>query len=307
MKIWLDPWTLKASHIDDMMSSFPEISFSTVLEESYDADAIICMPGYARKHHLEKFSQLKWIQLMTAGYDACDVSYILDRGILLTYAKDVFSIQIAEDVFSKILYFNRNIGIYHEQMKTKSWQHTPVRYEIAHATFGIIGAGSIGTEVATRAKAFLAKTIGYKRTPTHNIVYDELYHDRKGLEHLLKVSDYVIVAIPLNEQTRHMIGKTELSLMKPSALLINVARGDVIDQDALMDALNHQIIRGAGLDVTSPEPLPQDHPLWQAQHVYITPHNSSASPYVHQRLINEIKESIQRYLKSQPHDNQVKV
>jgi len=306
MKIWLDPWTLKTSHIEDITSSFPEVTFSTILEESYDADAIICMPGYARKNHLERFGNLKWIQLMTAGYDACDVSYILDRGILLTYAKDVFSIQIAEDVFSKILYFNRNIGIYHEQMKTGAWQHTPVRYEIAHSTFGMIGAGSIGTEVATRAKAFMAKTIGYKRTPTKPNVYDEIYHDRLGLEHLLKVSDYVIIAIPLNDQTRLMIGQKELSLMKPSALLINVARGDIIDQEALMDALNRKIIRGAGLDVTSPEPLPQDHLLWQTQNTFITPHNSSASPYVHQRLVDEIKESIFRYIKKQPQDNQVK-
>jgi D-2-hydroxyacid dehydrogenase (NADP+) len=303
MKIWLDTWTLKDEQIKHFIQRFPTVEFVTKLKESYDADALICMPIYAKKTHLEKYHNLKWVQLMTAGFDATDVDYMHERNILLTYAKDVFSIQIAEDVFSKILYFNRHLGVYHEQRKTGTWQHTPVEHEIAHATFGIIGAGSIGTEIAKRAKGFLAKVIGYKRTKEDLPDYDALYYDRAGLEHVLQSSDYVILSLPLNQRTRHFIGEKELSLMKPTALLINVARGDIVDQDALIHALNRHQIRGAALDVTSPEPLPDDHPLWQAEHIFITPHNASASPHVHQRLLDEIEDTLNRYLTDQPLDN----
>ena len=307
MKIWFDTWTLKEKHYQELFEKYPEHQFSTILDESYDADIIIAMPGFITKENLDQFKKLKWIQLLTAGYNTIDLTYLKERKILLTYAKDVFSIQIAEDVFSKILYFNRNLGVYHEQLKTGAWKHTPVKHEICHSTIGIIGAGSIGTEIAIRMKAFDAKVIGYRRSKFMSEHYDVMYHDRAGLEKLLKTSDYVIVSIPLTKDTHHFIGKKEFSLMKPTALFINVARGEVVDQEALINALQNHLIRGAGLDVTTPEPLPEDDPLWKAPHIFITPHNSSASPYVHQRLMDEVSDTLYRYFNHLELDNIVKL
>ncbi len=305
MKIWLDTWTLKEKHYQELFEKYPEHQFSTVLEDSYDADIVIAMPGFVNKENLDKFKKLKWIQLLTAGYNTIDLALLKEKNILLTYAKDVFSIQIAEDVFSKILYFNRNLGVYHEQLKTKTWEHTPVLHEICHSTVGIIGAGSIGTEIAKRMKAFDAKVIGYRRSRFMSENYDVMYHDRNGLEKLLKTSDYIIVSIPLNPETHHLIGKKEFKLMKPTAVLINVARGEIIDQEALVEALKNKVIRGAGLDVTTPEPLPSTDPLWDAPSLFMTPHNSSASPYVHQRLMDEVSDSLYRYFNYLDLDNKV--
>jgi len=307
MKIWLDTWTLKEKYYKELFERFPEHQFSTILEESYDADIIISMPGFITKENLDLFPKLKWVQLLTAGYNSIDLEYLKNRNILLTYAKDVFSIQIAEDVFSKILYFNRNLGVYHEQIKTKEWKHTPVLYEICHSTVGIIGAGSIGTEIAKRMRAFGAKVIGFRRTKFMSENYDVMYHNRQGLEKLLKTSDYVIVSIPLNPETHHLISKNEFKLMKPTAVLINVARGEIVDQDALIEALKQKVIRGAGLDVTTPEPLPSNNLLWNAPNLFITPHNASASPYVHQRLIDEVSSTLDHYFNHLELDNKVRL
>ncbi|MDO9628332.1 MAG: D-2-hydroxyacid dehydrogenase [Acholeplasmataceae bacterium] len=307
MKIWLDTWTLKEKYYKELFEKYPEHQFSTVMEDSYDADIIICMPGFVTKENLDNFHKLKWIQLLTAGYNTIDLEYIKNRNILLTYAKDVFSIQIAEDVFSKILYFNRNIGIYHDQIKSGLWKHTQVLHEICHSTVGIIGAGSIGTEIAKRMKSFDAKVIGYRRSKGEHEFYDVMYRDRKGFEKLLKTSDYIIISIPLNKETYHLIGVNEFKMMKSTAILINVARGEIIDQKALIEALENKKIRGAGLDVTTPEPLPENDLLWSTRNVFITPHNSSASPYVHQRLMDEVSDTLDRYINHLELDNIVKL
>ncbi|PKK96722.1 MAG: D-2-hydroxyacid dehydrogenase, partial [Tenericutes bacterium HGW-Tenericutes-3] len=215
------------------------------------------------------------------------------------------SIQIAEDVFSKILYFNRNIQKHIKHMENKLWKFEPVRYEIAHATIGILGTGSIGLEVAKRMKAFDTKVLGYKKTRQNVPYFDEIYTDKKGLEKIYKESDYIIIALPLTTETYHLIDENAISLMKDSSVIINVARGDIIDQKALINALKSKKIRAAGLDVMSPEPLPIDDGLWHLENVLLTPHNASSSPYVNQRLINNTIETIQHYLSHQNFNNRV--
>jgi D-2-hydroxyacid dehydrogenase (NADP+) len=305
MKIWIDMTMLKDEHFNYFVEKYPKITFESNIENAYDADAIFCMPGIAVKNKLELFPNLKWIQLLTAGYDPVDVDYIHQRNIVLTNAKDVFSIQIAEDVISKILYFNKNIKAYAKQMENGLWKHHKVDYEISLSTIGIIGTGSIGLEVAKRLKAFETNVVGYKRTRVDLPYFDKIYYGKEGLHQVLKESDYVIISLPLNKNTYHLIGKKELEMMKPSALLINVARGDIINQDALVEALSKKTIRGAGLDVTSPEPLPSDHLLWKLDNVFITPHNSSSGPYMIHRLIDEVDDTLKRYINEQELDNTI--
>jgi D-2-hydroxyacid dehydrogenase (NADP+) len=303
MKIWIDMTMLKDEHFEYFVKKYPKITFESNLEKAYDADAIFCMPGVAVKNKLELFPNLKWIQLLTAGYDPVDVDYIHQKNIVLTNAKDVFSIQIAEDVISKILYFNKNIKAYANQMDSGTWKHHKVNHEISLSTIGIIGTGSIGLEVAKRLKAFETNIVGYKRKREELPHFDKIYYGKDGLYQVLKESDYVIISLPLNKDTFHLIGKKELQMMKPSALLINVARGDIVDQDALVEALANKTIRGAGLDVTSPEPLPSDHPLWKLRNVFITPHNSSSGPYMLKRLIDEVDDTLNRYINNETLDN----
>ncbi|MBU1094655.1 MAG: D-2-hydroxyacid dehydrogenase [Firmicutes bacterium] len=304
MKIYYDNY-FKDKYASQMIKRFPEIEFVNQVELSYDAEAILAMPGFLVPKNLDLYLNLKWVQVLTAGYDTLDLDYFKSRKIILTNAKDVFSIQIAEDVFSKILYFNRTTKLHLEHMAKGEWKYEPVHYEIAQSTVGILGTGSIGLEIAKRMKAFDAKVIGYKRSLVKLPYFDEIYHTDEGLKQLYETSDYIIVSLPLNSKTFHMIDETSFKLMKESAIFINIARGDIVDQKALIHALENHLIRGAGLDVMSPEPLPKNHVLWSMDNVFITPHNASSSPHVNQRLIDATIDSISRYINNQVFDNRV--
>jgi|GEM_PF-51330 len=303
--VYLDTWTMKPKTYQFLIKKYKDLTFITDPKQAKDAEIIITMPGFVKKENIDNFPNLKWIQLLTAGYDAADVDYVLNKGIRISYAKDVFSIQIAEDTISKMLYFNRNIGMYHDQMKHGLWKYQKATHEIFGSTVGIIGAGSIGLEIAKRLKPFETTLLGYRRSKKKMPYFNKMYHDEKGLQKLLSKSDYIIIAVPLNDQTKYMISYDAFHLMKKDALLINVARGDIIDQEALIDTLRKKKIRGAALDVTSPEPLPKDHPLWQLSNVLITPHIASTSPYVHQRLIVEVDRALTMYLTHQPLENEI--
>ncbi len=305
MKIYYDASYIKDKYALKMIARFPEIEFISDIKSSYEVEAILAMPDYLNQANLDLYQNLKWVQILSAGYDTLDLEYFRKRKIILTNAKDVFSIQIAEDVFSKILYFNRHLKKHIEHKSQEEWKYEPVHFEIANSTVGILGTGSIGLEIAKRMKAFDAKVIGYKRKYAKLPYFDEIYDQAEGLSKLYQTSDYIIIALPLDPSTYHMIDEDAFKLMKKNAILINVARGDIVDQKALVHALKNQLIRGAGLDVTSPEPLPKNHELWGFDNVFITPHNASSSPYFNQRLIDVVIDSILKYMMHENFDNRV--
>lgn len=303
MKVFLDQRYVKLQLYQTFIDRYKEHVFVFDIKDSYDCDIMITVPSYATKKVVEQYPKLKWIELITAGYDGIDLAYLKKREISLTYAKDVFSIQIAEDVFSKILYFNRNLKKHMKNQENHMWKFQKSDHELYGSTIGIIGAGSIGQHVAERMKAFKTKVIGYKRHLEHIPFFDKIYTTKEGLYDLLRESDYIIIAIPLTDTTKHLIDAKALSMMKKDALIINVARGEIIDQIALTKALiNHQI-RGAGLDVTTPEPLNNDNVLWDLDNCLITPHNASTSPYVDSRIADEIIDTFKKYLEKRQLDN----
>jgi phosphoglycerate dehydrogenase-like enzyme len=283
---------LKDHHVEHLKRAFPDHQFITDPKKRRSASIALLMPGFANALFLDMMTHLEFVQLLTAGYDTVDLAYFKNRKIRIAYAKDVFSIQIAEDVFAKILYLNRHLASYTEQQKNGIWKVNAVKHDIHGSTVGFIGAGSIAKEIAIRMKSFGAQTIGYRRSKHHDPAFDEMVYDEGGFDHLLKRSDIIIISIPLSHKTYHLIGDEQFKKMKKNALIINVARGDIIDQNALMRALDQGLIRGAGLDVTSPEPLPEDHPLWKTPHLFITPHQASSSPYLHDRLLMRVIETL---------------
>lgn len=306
MKVWIETSALHPDDVTALIQKYPNLTFETDKSLAYDAEVIIAMPSHVKPEILDSFHSVKWIQLLTAGFNTINIDDIKSRGIVLTYAKDVFSIQIAEDVFSKILYFNRNLQTFHDQQRINLWKYKAAHHEIYGSTVGIVGTGSIGTEVAKRMKSFGARVIGHKRSVAILPEYDQILYGKEGLDQLLAQSDYVIISCPLSKETYHLIGAKELGLMKKTALIINVARGEIIDQEALIKALNTNQIRGAGLDVTTPEPLPPSSELWRCQNVLITPHNASSSPFVQRRLMDEVDTALYRYIHHLPYDNLVK-
>lgn len=305
MKIYIDDKQLKTKNYELIKANFPNINFTNQIEDSYDANAIIVFPEYVTKVKLEKYSNLQWIQLYTAGFNSIDLDYLEMRKIELSNARGVYSKTIAEDVIAKILTFNRNIRGYSDNMQKALWQPLKSEFELVGSTVGIIGTGSIGTEIAKRLKAFETTIIGYRRTKHEEMFFDDIYTGQVGLETLLTLSDYVILALPLNDESFHLINFDKLKLMKRTALLINISRGEIINQDDLIKALSMNLIRGAALDVTTPEPLPQDSPLWHLPNAFITPHNAVSSPYLIKRLINFIMQNIKAFVGKKQVTNRV--
>ena len=295
MKIFIDKNNFKKENLNKILNEFKNHEIITDVNGGYDSEAIIVEPSYCTKENLDKYKNLKWIQSLRAGFDNVDLDYIKNRNIVFTNAKDVYSISIAEDVITKILVLNRNVKTYIKNMENEEWLPNFNEPEIYNSTVGIIGMGSIAKEIAKRIKAFNTNVIGYRRTHKEEEYFDKILVGEEGLNQLLKVSDYVILTVPLNEGTKGMINKEKLDLMKPTALLINIARGGVVVQEDLITALKEKTIRGAGLDVVTPEPLPKGNELWSLDNVYLTPHCSAASPHINTRLTDLILDNLKRY------------
>lgn len=162
---------------------------------------------------------------------------------------------------------------------------------------GIIGTGSIATEIAQRLQGFGVKILGYKRSPVASMAYfDEIHSGKRGLEYLMSTSDYIVVTVDLNKESYHMINKDNLKFMKESASIINIARGSVINQEDLKEALKNNKISYAGLDVFEVEPLPEGDELWDMENVYITPHASGIVKNNKQRIADLVVSNIQRFI-----------
>lgn len=244
---------------------------------------------------IEKCSALKWIMVISAGLELMPFDAIMRRNILVTNARGIHVGPMAEYALGLILMFSRRFTeLYRNQLEHR-WDRTIRIDELAGQQLGVIGAGAIGTEIAKRAKAFGMTTVGVAASLREQEGFDRML-DRSGLDELLAGSDYVVVIVPLTPQTQGMIGERELSLMKPDAVLINIARGAVVDEEALLQALLERKIRGAGLDVFRQEPLPQDHPFWDLDNVVLTPHLSSRSPKYMERAQRIFQHNLQAYL-----------
>jgi len=255
--------------------AFPEIEFYKEIEECLEAEALIGEPNNFKPEILNKMPNLRWIQSFRAGYDTIDMEYMSKRKITFCNGKDIFSVPIAEDVVCKILMHNTNALKHVENQKSHIWNQGIKRVELCGQTIGIIGTGSIATEIAKRLQGFGVKVIGYKRNPVLTMAYfNEVFSGKKGLEYLMTNSDYIIVTVDLNKETYHMINRNNLKFMKKSASIINIARGSIINQEDLKEALKNNAISYAGLDVFETEPLPGDDQLWDIKNVYMTPHIS---------------------------------
>lgn len=226
---------------------------------------------------LSEASALQWIQALNAGVDHYNVNQIRERDIVLTNASGVHAIPAAEQALGYMLQFERNLVRGLRQQRRKEWRHFGGG-ELHNSTLGIVGVGEIGGRVAELGSAFDMTTLGLRRTPArgHSAV-DEMY----GIENLHEVlarSDYVVLACPLTDETRGLIGDREFESMKSDGVLINVARGAVVNEEELVTALKKGKIGGAALDVQSQEPLPEDSPLWTLSNVVITPHMAGSTP-----------------------------
>ncbi len=242
--------------------------------------------------------RLRWVQASSAGIGDQRLDEILGPDVTLTSAAGVFGDLVAEHVLSLILALNRRLPQLLENQRLGLWQDVTNR-TISGQTLGVIGAGGIGRASARMARVFGMRSIGVRRGTGPIPDLDEtLPMDR--LPDLLAASDALLLSAPLTDATRGMVDAAFLRAMRPSAVLINVARGALVVTDDLIQALSEGWIAGAGLDVTDPEPLPEHHPLWHAPNVIITPHHANPEDASREPVARHFCENLRRYLAGEP-------
>jgi phosphoglycerate dehydrogenase-like enzyme len=253
---------------------------------------------YGKDIKLETFKQmpnLKWIQLSSTGFDHLPGEYIREKGIIVTTAKGAHAEPIAEYAFSAMLYFSRKLDKFLELQKEKRWNRLDFPTELAGSTLVILGMGYIGSEIAKKARAFNMHTIGVNRSGEASEFFAEAYR-MDQLEKVLPKADYLLLTLPYTSQTYHLIGREELSLLKPSAAVINIGRGELMDEAAAIEVLESKRIRGMAMDVFHQEPLPVNSPLWDLEGLLLTPHMAAMTDRFLDRSIDRFIHNYQHYV-----------
>lgn len=236
---------------------------------------------------LDAEPQLKVISNFAVGFDNIDIAAATERGVIVCNTPGVLTETTADLAWALLMASARRVvegADYVRAGKWQTWGPTLLMgADVHHSTIGIVGLGRIGKEVAKRARGFDMRILAYDAYPDEQAA-EELGVEFVGLDNLLSQSDFVSLHTTLNDDTHHLIGAEAFRAMKPSAILINAARGPVVDTDALVEALQAGKIAGAALDVTDPEPIPADHPLVAMPNVVIVPHIASASVATRNRM-----------------------
>ena len=292
----------------DELSALGEVSFYDDVPEDKieeligDSEAIICNKAQIGRGFMEKCPRLRYIGLFATGYNNIDIDYARDHGISIANVPGYSTYSVAEHTFSLILALSKSLVGYAESMEKGEWIHSPTfTYfpypicELRGKTLGIFGYGDIGREVAKIGSAFGMKIIVNTRTPSKCTEYECV-----SLEDLFSRSDFLTLHTPLTPETENTVNEKTLSLMKPSAYLVNTSRGGAVDEAALAKALNEGKIAGAGIDVLTAEPMRPSNPLANAKNCIITPHIAWAPIETRRRLVTLVAENLKAFMDGKP-------
>ncbi|HMG44680.1 MAG TPA: D-2-hydroxyacid dehydrogenase [Acidimicrobiales bacterium] len=250
--------------------------------------------------------RLRWIQTIGAGVGQYREEQLAERGVVLSMAAGVGAPPIAEFVIGRLLEHYKRFRELAALQREHRWAYTPGG-NLGGRTMVIVGLGAIGREVAVRARAFGVRTVGVRRSYEPGMtspLVDELCGP-DGLDDVLPTADIVVLSAPETAETRGLFDAARFARMKPGAVLCNVARGSLVDQAALLEALASGQLAAALLDVVEPEPLPPDDPLWDAAGVVLSPHTSTSTEGYNDRLFDLVAANIRRYLRDEPLANLV--
>jgi len=286
----------------------PGVEFITVSDEAQavaavaDADAIL---GFCNPDIVAAGKELRWIQLFSAGARPCaDIPALRERGILLTNMQRISGPEIAEHALAMLLALTRGLRTWLPEQHKGQWDNAafPMRKmrELKGRTMLIVGLGGIGTALATRAHGLGMHVTATRASKTGKPAYVDYVGSPEELLALAAGADVVVNCTPLLPSTLELFDAEFFAAMKPGGYFINVGRGKSVVQDDLVAALKSGRLSGAGLDVTEPEPLPADHPLWQMPDVIITPHIAATSDRVFARVFLLAQENVRRYARGDP-------
>ena len=289
--------------IPELQRTYPDIDFvhcpvrEEIAHDITDADIYL---GWLNRDIFLAAQKLKWIQSPSSGINYyLVIPELVESDVFLTSASGTHGACLAESTFGMIFAFTRGIRAaiqLQPQHRWGLWEIRPTMVELTGSTLGIVGFGAFGRALAKRAHAFDMRVVAVDLFPNNKPDYvDELW-GLSGLNDLLQQSDYVVVAVPHTPQTDGMIGAAQIALMKPSAMLVAMSRGGIVEQTALTEALRAKRIAAAALDVTYPEPLSADSELWDLENLLITPHVAGGTQFEGKYVLDIFRENLERYL-----------
>ena len=270
-------------------------SGETIGDHVSDVDIIY---GHIGKVDLAKAKSLRWVQVASAGVEGMMYPAFKDSDIILTNSRRMHGSQIAEHAFALLLSLTRRIITQYDFMKEKRWEKAPC-IELAGMTMGILGLGGIGRAIATRAKAFEFNVIAVDPEPMDK---PESVTELGKLDWLLEFmakSNVVVVCCPITPETHKLLSHEQFNVMQDGSYLVNISRGKVVDEDALIAALRSGKLAAAGLDVTYTEPCPPESPLWTEPNVVLTAHTAGGSQHIQARTMRLFIDNLHRYVKGE--------
>ncbi len=299
---------LNADEVEAIQRAAPDVEIVNAADEAtaraHIADAE-GMYGVITADLLAQAHRLRWLQTPIASLENYMFPELAAGNLTMTNMAGIYSDQIADQVLAYILMFARGLHIYLRRQLAHQWERGVPVIHLADTTLGVVGLGGIGSEVAKRGKALGMRVLAVDAKPRQKPEYvDELW-EQAQLDDLLAQSDFVVICVPHTPETVKLITLPRLRQMKPTAYLVNISRGIVVDLADLTDALSQGTIAGAGLDVFEIEPLPADHPLWSMEQVIITPHSAYSSHHVASRRIEVVADNLRRYMAGEPLRNVV--
>jgi phosphoglycerate dehydrogenase-like enzyme len=259
---------------------------------SLAADAPVLTGLHADDELVDAAGTMRLFACLFAGVDHLPVDRMTEQGAAVTNASGVQAPNAAEHAVGGLLSLVRRFHVARRRAGNREWRTYPTD-ELAGSTVAVVGMGSIGTAVCERLAAFEVERVGVRHTPSEGGPADRvLGYD--AADRAFGAADHVVLACPLTDLTRGLVDAAALRALPPHGVVVNVARGPVVETDALVDALQDGSVAGAHLDVTDPEPLPADHPLWDFENVLVTPHNAGHTPRYFERLAEIVADNVDR-------------
>lgn len=297
-----------ATLLEELRSATPDarivgVARAKMMDEIGDADGYI---GEITSAEVRAAKNLKWVGVMSAGvervlFPADGTSDLRDSNIVLTNNKIVQGPEIADHALAMLLMLSRNLYLLYKNDQQQIWNAHPYHgIELNGKTAVVIGVGGIGTQIALRANAFGMSVIGVDREDKPFLPFVKKFVKPDQLDAVLPEADVVFTSVPDTPQSHKMMGARQFALMKKNSYFIAVSRGGIYDMGGLVKALDEKRLAGAGVDVTDPEPLPKDHPLWKFENAIITPHIAGRSDQDAGRMVGTIQENIRRFVAGKP-------
>jgi phosphoglycerate dehydrogenase-like enzyme len=290
-----------AEYKKTLESKFSGLTIHPAIKEEEIGDFIgkaeILLTHRISDDSMKKALKLQWIQATTTGVDYLVNLPSLRKEVLLTSTRGIHGPQMSEMAILLMLALSRNLPRVIQNQARRVWDRWPGKL-LYQKKAGIVGLGAVGKEIAKKCKAFGMTVYGVATRKREVEGVDHSYGP-EGLLQVLEVVDYLILVVPNTPWTSKMIGEKELSLMKPTAYLINIARGEIVDEEALVHALKSGKIAGAALDVFNTEPLPEDHPFWELENLILTPHLGGMNENYVAQVLSIFEENLRRFLRGE--------